>query len=53
MKFMMEKPVKDMTDRSTRITDENYHSTDLDNIADACTYLDKGERKKLYLLLKI
>ena len=46
------KPVKDMTNRGTHITASIYHKYDFEKVAEACTNLDKEERKKLYLLLK-
>ena len=35
------KLVTDITDYETRITAENYHKSDLEKLADACTHLDK------------
>ena len=47
------KSVKDITDRATHITAANYLKAGLENVAYACTYLDKEGGNKLYLLLKI
>ena len=44
------KLVKDMTDRATLITAANYHNAEPEKVADACSHIDKEERKKLYLL---
>ena len=45
------KTVKDMTDRKTYITDENYHKYNLEKVSDTCTRLNNEEHNKLYLII--